>query len=103
LQSKNKPKNKTQKPQTSVVARTKGSLAVLDKREKSINERIAKLQKRLDELSKLGKEDELKLKEMELLKLKQKQIITKKEALLTEIRSIVAAFSATVPAAETQS
>jgi F0F1-type ATP synthase membrane subunit b/b' len=96
MQSKNKVKNKTPKPQT-VVSRTKNSLVVLEKREKHINELIAKVQKRIEELSKGGKDVELKTMELQILKVKQKQIVQKKESLLSEIRSIVAAFS-TIPA-----
>jgi len=97
MQSKNKVKSKISKPQT-VVSRTKNSLVVLERREKHINELIAKVQKRIDEGKLSAEIKELKVKEMELLKLKQKQIVQKKEALLSEIRLIVAAFATTVEA-----
>lgn len=101
MQTKNKPKNKTQKTQTgqTIVSRTKNSLAVLEKREKSINQRIEALQKRIDKVPKLSTEiGELRQKEMEILRIKQRQVVQKKEALLSEIRQIVASFASTVPA-----
>lgn len=87
-----KTNNKSKKSE-SIVSKTKNSLAVLDRREKNSNERIVKLQKRIDKVSKLSAE-------MQTLKAKQKEIASQKEALLTEIRSIVAAFGSTVPAVE---
>lgn len=83
-------KDKSKKSE-SIVSKTQRSLAVLDRREKNINERIAKLQKRIDAVSKLGLQ-------MQELKGKQKKIEALKEERIAEIRQLIAAFSSTVPA-----
>ena len=83
-------KSDKSKKSESVVAKTKTSLPVLERREKNNQERIDKLQKRIGKVSKLGAE-------MQILKAKQKEITSQKEALLTEVRSIAAAFGSTVP------
>ena len=92
-----KSKNKSKKSQAgeSIVFKTKRSLAVLDRREKNNNERIVKLQKRIDAVSKLGLE-------MQALKEKQKQIATLKETRIDEIKSLVEAFGSSTPAENPQ-
>ncbi|TFH25438.1 hypothetical protein E4G67_01000 [Candidatus Bathyarchaeota archaeon] len=83
-------KSDKSKKSESVVAKTKTSLPLLELREKNNQERIDKLQKRIGKVSKLGAE-------IQILKAKQKEITSQKEALLTEVRSIAAAFGSTVP------
>jgi hypothetical protein len=85
-----KTNNKSKKSE-SVVFKTRKSLARLDSREKHLNERIVKLQKRIDAVSKLG------LK-MQGLKEKQKEITDLKKARITEIQALIATFGSTIPA-----
>lgn len=77
---------KESKKTVSIVSRTSHSLAVLERREKNNQARINSLQKRIDKAAKLDEE-------MKKLNAKQKEITDAKAQLLSEIRSIVAAFS----------
>ena len=78
----NKVENKS-KTQTSIVSRTKRSLERLDNQEKHLNERIVRLQKRIDVASKL----------LDALNKKQKELTSLKEARLVEIQQLVTAFA----------
>ncbi|OGH05660.1 MAG: hypothetical protein A2W22_03300 [Candidatus Levybacteria bacterium RBG_16_35_11] len=70
----------------SIVAKTRKSLARLDSREKHLNERIVKLQKRIDAVSKLG----LRMQE---LKEKAREIADLKKARIAEIQQLIEAFA----------
>lgn len=83
--------NNKSKKSESIVSKTQKIQSRLLIREKRINERLDKLQKRIDTVSKLSLQ-------MQELKEKQKKIEALKEERITEIRQLIAAFSSTVPA-----
>ena len=83
-----KSKDKSEKSE-SLVSKTQKSHSRLLIREEHLNERITKLQKRIDAVSKLSLQ-------MQELKEKQKKIEALKEERIAEIRQLITAFSSTV-------
>ena len=73
------------------MSKTQKSQSRLLIREKHLNERIVKLQKRLDAVPKLSVQ-------MQNLKAKQKEIEALKDKRIAEIRSLIEAFGATISA-----
>lgn len=81
--------NNKSKKSESIVSKTQKIHSRLLIREKHLNERIEKLQKRIDAVSKLGLQ-------MQELKEKQKKIEALKEERIAEIRQLIAAFTPTI-------